>query len=350
MSSPSTTKNSVQSRRLAKGWSQQQLADRAGLSRTGISSIESGRLAPSVTAALALALALNCTVEELFAPQISDKPVLDWAIAPVGPQPRYWGARVGSRVLAYPVEDDSPQLDWHDGVLGGNASSPSDAERTLVVACCDPAAGLLAAEYARQYQFRMIVLRRSSCKALELLAAGKVHVAGVHLGQAGKDSRNSLSARERLVSGYRLVRGARWEEGLAVGLRLKVPTVQSILRSKLSWVGREEGSGARLCQDEVLKGRPTPRRVAFDHRSVASAIRSGWAEVGPCVRLASEESGLRFLKVAEQDYDLCFSNSAESEPRLAAMLATLRSRNYRKRLAELPGYSTKHTGELIDSF
>ena len=56
---------------MSRDWSQQELADRAGLSRAGISAIESGRLAPSVTAAMALARVLCCTVEDLFAPQVA---------------------------------------------------------------------------------------------------------------------------------------------------------------------------------------------------------------------------------------------------------------------------------------
>jgi len=39
------------------------------------------------------------------------------------------------------VEDDSPQLDWHDGVEGREPvarEAGGEAERTLVIACCDP--------------------------------------------------------------------------------------------------------------------------------------------------------------------------------------------------------------------
>ncbi len=56
-----------------------------------------------------------------------------------------------------------------------------DAERTLVVACCDPAVGLLAEALARTDGVRLIVLSRSSRSALDLLARGLVHAAGVHL-------------------------------------------------------------------------------------------------------------------------------------------------------------------------
>ena len=49
-----------------RGWSQEQLARRSGLSRAGISAIETDRLIPSAAAALALAAALDCRVEDLF--------------------------------------------------------------------------------------------------------------------------------------------------------------------------------------------------------------------------------------------------------------------------------------------
>jgi molybdate-binding protein len=254
-------------------------------------------------------------------------------------------------VLGYPVEDDSPQLDWHDGVSEAGNVAAHDAvlaERTLVIAGCDPAAGLLAAEYARQFQFRLIVLRRSSRAALELLAAGKVHAAGVHLGQAGgRGAENSRAAKASIGKSCRVVRVARWEEGLAVNPQVKVARASELSKSPVRWVGREEGSGARQCQDEILAGKPAPRHVAFDHRSVAAAIRSGWADVGPCLRLTSEEAGLKFIKMHAKDYDLCFSDDVESDPRLAALLATLRSRRYRTRLAELPGYASDRTGELV---
>ncbi len=254
-------------------------------------------------------------------------------------------------MFAYPVGEDSLQLDWHDGVFQPKAfrqpQAASIADRTLVVAGCDPAGGLLAAEYARQTSFRMIALRRSSREALALLASGKVHAAGIHLSHGGRRDDNARIAQQQLGQPCELVRVARWEEGLAVAPRLKSSTTRSLTSGKAQWVGREPGSGARQCQDEILGERTAPLHVAYDHRSVAAAIKCGWADVGPCVRLASEESGLAFLKLSDKDYDLCIAGNTRHDPRIAALFATLRSQSYRQRLAELPGYSTKHTGELV---
>ena len=69
--------NPVRRRRLARQWSQADLAERAGISRAAVSAIEAERLSPSVAAALALAAVFECSVEELFgraaAPAITQK-------------------------------------------------------------------------------------------------------------------------------------------------------------------------------------------------------------------------------------------------------------------------------------
>jgi transcriptional regulator with XRE-family HTH domain len=52
MSTSMNLHNSLRTRRLARGWSQQQLADRAGIARASVSAIEIERLVPSTAAAL----------------------------------------------------------------------------------------------------------------------------------------------------------------------------------------------------------------------------------------------------------------------------------------------------------
>jgi len=61
--------NHVKDRRLALGLTQEQLAERAGVSRQTIISIEGGRYDPSLSLALKLASLLGERVEGLFIPQ-----------------------------------------------------------------------------------------------------------------------------------------------------------------------------------------------------------------------------------------------------------------------------------------
>jgi len=60
--------NHVKERRVLLGLTQEQLAERAGVSRQTIISIEGGRYDPSLTLALKLASLLGDRVEGLFIP------------------------------------------------------------------------------------------------------------------------------------------------------------------------------------------------------------------------------------------------------------------------------------------
>ncbi|MEO0530840.1 MAG: helix-turn-helix transcriptional regulator [Planctomycetota bacterium] len=56
----------IRKHRNAKGWSQEELADRAGVHRTFISSIERGVRNPTVTSLHRIASAMGLTVSELM--------------------------------------------------------------------------------------------------------------------------------------------------------------------------------------------------------------------------------------------------------------------------------------------
>ncbi|MES2793535.1 MAG: substrate-binding domain-containing protein [Planctomycetota bacterium] len=352
MSTREPLQNQVKIFRQARGWSQDELARRAGISRTEVSAIEIRRLVPSVATALTLAAALECRVDDLFALAKAEPPADEWAWEPSQDPCRFWRAEIGRRHLLYPAESGSVGVVAHDGVLSRGQLQPQNAQNasdTLVMACCDPAVGLLVRELAATLRVRLLVLKRSSSEALRLLAAGLVHLAGVHLASAEQSGGNAAIIRERLGTGYRLLKMARWEEGLALGPGSGITTVQGAVEgrsSKQNWVGREVGSGARQCLDELFDGRPAPKKIARDHAGVAEAIRCGWADVGVCLKLTAEEAGLEFLSVRQESYDICYRAEFEPDPRFQALLTVCRSPSFRKLLGELPGYEVAHTGEL----
>ncbi|HEV8072353.1 MAG TPA: substrate-binding domain-containing protein [Planctomycetaceae bacterium] len=339
----------IRNERMRRGWSQADLARRAGISRAAVSAIEIDRLTPSVSAALALAQCFGCAVEELFGSR-GARGSVQWAWSPRGAKVRYWQAEVAGRILSFPIEEPLASESAHDGVFaeGTDRCQPEESPaRTLVVACCDPAAGLLASQFGRATGMRMIVLGRSSAAALKLLAEDRVHAAGIHLSAAGGRPGNARFVARELGKPAGLLRIARWEEGVAFrSQQEKSTSLQNLLRQRLQWVGREPGSGAEQCQKQLLGSRRLPRRVARDHRGVAEALRSGWADAGVCVRLASEEAGLDFLSVRLEDYDLVFAKSLQDDPRIQALIRVARSAAYRRLLGDLPGYDVAQTGEL----
>ena len=328
MSEQRQLQNQVRARRIDRGWSQEELALRAGISRAGVSAIEMGRLVPAATAVLALAAALECRVEDLFSLVAAGQNTGAWAWQPAGEPCRYWHASVAGRKLLYPVEPTCMPL-AHDGIFHEGRfedRSQVPASDVLVVASCDPALGLLANEYHRLSGFHILALQRPSREALSLLARGLVHVAGVHLERRGQRGCNAAAARETLGNGFCLLRSAFWQEGLAVASSRRVRSVQRAIESRLRWVGREPGSAAGELQQELLSGR-VPKHVACGHRNVAEAVRAGWADVGVCVRWSAKRRGST-------------SSPSARRPAICAFLrnrvATLVSRHWWKRCNQQP--------------
>ena len=352
MADTNTFSNAVARRRTARGWSQSELARRARVPRTTVSAIEGGRLTPSVTTALALAGTLDCSAEELFgAGQSEPAGSPDWAWQPKIEPCRYWEAAIGGRRKLYPLEGFSLNGFPHDGIWQdgvGRDSGVSPAEKTLVLACCDPAAGLLASEYARDSGFRLLVIERGGGAALELLKQGLVHLAGLHRSTPDRPGRNADTVRTRLGDGYRLLRVASWQEGLALPAEQRSHAPDSIVRQCRRWALREQGSAARECLDELLGEHHASGKPVHGHSAVAEAVRAGWAGAGVCVRLTAEDAGLNFVPVRTEMLDICYSNALAHDARLLALIRLLRSKSHRRLISELPGYDASKTGEIME--
>ncbi|MBX3467353.1 MAG: helix-turn-helix domain-containing protein [Planctomycetes bacterium] len=346
MSGPWRLTNRVQAARTARGWTQAELARRAGVSRAEVSAIETGRSAsPSTGAALALGAALGLAVEELFVPAGAPAPA--WAWPPrLEAGARFWRADVGGCDLLFPVEPTPLGTLAHDGVAP--APPRAGGPRTVVVAGCDPAVGVLAAAVARAAGVRVLALTRPSGRALELLAQGRVHLAGVHLGDNARAARR---ARRRAGAGPWPADVARWEARACRGAR-RAGADGPRGAARAAALGRPRGgSGARRLVERL--SRPRARaltgglgRAARDHAGVAEAIRCGWAQLGPCVRLAAEQAGLDFLPVERQAYDLCTTAALRDDPAVAAVLEALAAAPLRRLLGELPGYDAADAGRV----
>jgi len=59
-------RNRVKELRVARGWTQEQLADAVGVSRQSINSIERDRYVPSLPLALTFARVFACSTDEIF--------------------------------------------------------------------------------------------------------------------------------------------------------------------------------------------------------------------------------------------------------------------------------------------
>jgi molybdate-binding protein/DNA-binding XRE family transcriptional regulator len=332
--------------RIKQSWTQAELAQRSGVPRSSIAAIESRALVPSVNTALALARALDCSVEELFGG--AGNTACSWAWQPARHTSAYWEAMHDQRVLTYPIEPIPysilPPDGWFDDHSRISTRNHSPA-LTLIMASCDPAAGLLAAMMNAMTSVRVISFHRSSNEALSLLEEGVIHVAGMHLREMDEPEGNADVVRATMGEGFRLIRGAVWHDGVAVRPGEGLNSLRKLRSPGIRWIGRREGTGARRCQDKIFENRKNPKRNALNHDEVAMAVRMGWVDAGVCHRLTTEQAGLEFFHMSNEVFDWCYALSLENDPRIEALRKIVKSSNYRKALARFAGIEAHTTGE-----
>ncbi|MGO9164822.1 MAG: substrate-binding domain-containing protein, partial [Streptosporangiaceae bacterium] len=357
--------------RQARGYSQQQLAGMAGVSRQAVSAVESGLSDPSLRVALALARALGVGVEELFGPGAPAPAVPARPVAPLGPPgSRLALAQMGDDLVALPLAGAavanagfSPAggLVAGDPGTGREGAVPSRPVRpigpprpALVVAGCDPALPLLAQPLALlDPPVAFAWWPCSSGEALRLAAAGLVHAAGAHLlGQSGEY--NTAAAARVLPPGADVIAFCSWREGLVLrpDLAAAVTTVTDLARLRLRLVNREPGAEARALLDRELAshgvdpaGLPGYGTQATGHLQVAAAVSAGLADVGVASEPAALAYGLAFVPLASERFDLVIPAAQTGTREVQSLLRVLSAPWLLDQLASLPGYDASRCGE-----
>jgi putative molybdopterin biosynthesis protein len=362
--------------RQARGFSQQQLAGMAGVSRQAVSAVESGLSDPSLRVALALARALGVTVEELFGPGGPVSPVAARPVAPLGGQDaRVALAPMGDEFVALPLSGDPVSRARFlpaDGLAGGTGTGNHSARNhgprtrpvrpivpprpTLVVAGCDPAMPLL--ETPLGLLDPPVALRWWPCpsrEALRLAADGLVHVAGAHLrGRSG--GYNTGPAGELLPQGCEVIGFSSWREGLVLRPELAgdVAGLGDVARRGLRLVNREPGSEARSVLDRELAGLgidggrlPGYGTRVTGHLQVAAAITAGLADAGVASEPAALAYGLAFIPLATERFDLVIPAGLAGSREIQGLIRALSSRWLLDQLASLPGYDAAACGEHV---
>lgn len=373
---PNSTGANLRLARQARGFSQQQLASMAGVSRQAVSAVESGHSDPSLRVALALAQALGLSVEELFGPGEPATPVTAVSVAPLrGRTDRVALAPVGDRFVALPLRGDTgsglgflpagglanpANLAGTAAVTGGRNGAgfelipvrPVGPPRpTLVVAGCDPALPLLATPLALlDPPVAFAWWPCGSAAALRLASQGLVHAAGVHT------QGDSIETGRPLPDEANVVGFTAWREGIAVRPDLKpvVTGLDAIAKLGLRIVNREPGAEARRLLDAErqrlsldgadLLGYDTQ---AAGHLQVASAVAAGLAEAGVASEPAARAYGLAFIPLAEERFSLVIPGEHVASREVQALLKVLSSPWLLAQLGSLPGYDAATCGDRL---
>ena len=377
-------RNALRELRVKAGLPQKELAERVGVSRQTLSAVESGESVPATSIALQLARVLGCRVEDIFSLGEEGAPfevvlVGERAVAAAGlrHRKRVALATVDGRWVAHLLDGESATsfLAPADGLLEmerSKAKRPGETDtpvrvqplreseslrQNLFCAGCDPALALLGGHLHERFQgTRLHWIEAGSGAALEMLAAGEVHVAGLHLFDEDSGDFNVAAVRRRFGGrAMVLVNLAVWEQGLVVaaGNPKKLRKVADLARKGVRVIGRERGTGSdelftRLTVDEGI-----PRKavgfvgVARGHMGVASSVAAGAADVGIATQAAAASHGLDFLPLAEARFDLVMTKQAAADVRLERLVDLLGSARFRRDLGGLAGYGSERTGKIV---
>lgn len=352
----------LRQRRTAAGLSQGELAARVGVSRQTLIAVEAGRQVPSTGLALHLARALRCSVEDLFA--LPGGSLLEAALAPsgVGRSGRVAVGRIDGVWAAHPLPVDTHPGDglMIEATPGGRATieplaDPAALEQNVLVAGCAPLLGLLAGRLGRHHaDARATWLPTTSTRALELLGAGLVHVAGLHLVEADRPGGHAEIVREHFPDQAMLIVNlTRWRQGFVVapGNPLGVHAVEDLLRDELRFACRGAGAAAhklvlRHLASAGLEGQAWARGPrASGHAEVARLVRWGVADTGVAIEAAALAEGLDFVPLSEERFDLLVPLARASAPPVARLLQLLDTPTFRAEAARLPGYDLAMSGQ-----
>jgi putative molybdopterin biosynthesis protein len=237
------------------------------------------------------------------------------------------------------------------------------ADLTLIGSHCrgvDLALSLLR----RNYGLTAKVINVGSSAGVEACARGETDLAGTHLLDP-KTGVYNLDALERLGADGVLIRGYVRRQGIyfrTEDFPTEPPTLdQLVSNADLRMLNRTRGAGTRVLFDLLLEQISSDRGVepselsqaiagyeveTRSHNAVAAAVASGRADWGLGIEAVAVAYDLGFVSLRDEEYDfLTHRNRLDREP-VVAFLETLRSLEFRRALAELPGFVTdERTGE-----
>ncbi len=196
-----------------------------------------------------------------------------------------------------------------------------------------------------------------SLGGLLALKRGEAHVVGTHLLDPKTGTYNLPDLRRHLkMREVAVVHLVGREQGLIVarGNPLRILRLRDLTRKDVRFVNRQPGAGTRVLLDYLLaKLRLRPQRIRgyereeFTHMAVAVAVASGLADCGLGVRSAANALGLDFIPVEKEEYDLVFRRDFSASPMGQALLAAIRSNDFRQAVQRLGGYDVSKTGVCV---
>lgn len=201
-------------------------------------------------------------------------------------------------------------------------------------------------------------LAEGSESGLRRLARGEVAVAAIHLHQLNDGEADANIDAVRTAPGLHdavLIAFARREQGLLVapGNPLALSDLASVAAKKARMTQRPAGAGAQLLLLSLLAaGSLTPdnlslmRDICPTGNDVAQAVRSGRADCGLATRGAAATTGVDFIPLVWEHFDLVLRHRDYFLPQPQRLFAFMRSAAFSAQAQELGGYDVSEAGQV----
>ena len=285
--------------------------------------------------------------------------------------------RVGERTIATPLPRAAGSittLTRAEGILripalseGVTQSEEMEAEllvdeeeilnTVVVIGSHDMTIDVLADEIRRRgHPIRISSGNVGSLGGLMALKKGTCHVAGSHLLDTETGEYNIAYVKRYLkgisVSIFHLVLR---DQGLIVakGNPKAIEGINDLTRDDIAFVNRQAGSGTRVLFDYKLEQLGVlPESIKgygheeFTHMAVAVDVLSGAADCGLGIFAAARALDLDFIPIEKEQYDLIFPSSMLDDRNIQAILKTIESQSFRKRVTALGGYDPSRSGQF----
>ena len=204
----------------------------------------------------------------------------------------------------------------------------------------------------------LATLPEGSEAGLRRLARGDVLAAAIHLHRIDGDDDSANADAVANAPGLHdvvVIAFARREQGLLVapGNPLKLSDIGSVAAASARIALRPNGAGAQLLllallaqsglAFEALNAVKPPCPTGPD---IAQAVRTQRADCGVATRAIALSSGLDFVPLTWERFDLALHQRDYFRPGLQALFKFVRTAAFRDRAAELAGYDVSEAGDV----
>lgn len=330
--------SSLRAIRRRAGFTQVELARRAGVSRQLVGAVEAGRHLPRVDAALALAGALDVDVADLFLASGGSVDVVSGDAPREGALVRL--GTVGSLTVTAATRIGVEGWDVADGAIeDGEVVAFSRQSPGVVVAGCEPGLEVLE-RLLRQRGMSALAVSASSGAAIEALVAGRVHAAVVH----GIEPLEYQVPASLAVTRYHL---SRWRVGLAGPPEAARQWWTDAMAGRVLVVQRESSAGVqRAFESAVGRSDVDGPRVATHLEAARRGSHGGLPAV--TIEPAALAVGAPFHALETHDAELWVAGQWAADQTIVEALTMIDGPSFRKRLQAVGGYDLSDSGKRLE--